>query len=237
MDGNGRWAQLRGLPRAAGHRAGAKSVRATVEACRKLGIRYLTLFSFSTENWKRTPDEVKGLMGLFREHLEAELKNPELLNNGVRLRAVGDIARLPLAVRTVLSQVESRTKNNIGLDLILAVSYGGREDIVHAAQELARRCVVGELRPGDIDVAKFSASLWTDGIPDPDLLIRTSGEQRISNFLLWQLAYAEMVVCEELWPDFDAPVLERCLAEYQRRERRFGLTSEQLNAPAKKLHG
>jgi undecaprenyl diphosphate synthase len=235
MDGNGRWAATRGLPRVAGHRAGAKSVRMMVEECRKAGVRYLTLFSFSTENWKRTKDEVGSLMGLFREHLEAELRDPELLRNGVRLRVAGDISRLPLAVRTVLNQVLERTKKNAELDLILAVSYGGREDIVHAAQRLAQQAAKGKLRPADINAEMFSANLWTAGIPDPDLLIRSSGEMRISNFLLWQLAYAEIIVCDELWPDFDAAVFHRCLDEFQKRERRFGLTSEQI--ADLKLHG
>ena len=230
MDGNGRWAKARGLPRIAGHRAGAKSVRTLVEECRRTGIRYLTLFSFSTENWQRTKEEVSGLMGLFKDHLEAELTHPELLQNGIRLRTIGDVARLPLAVRKVLATVVERTKENTALDLILALSYGGREDIVFAAQAISRRVLVGELAPDAIDVNTFSSCLWTAGVPDPDLMIRTGAEMRVSNFLLWQLAYAELMVLDEYWPDFDAAVFHRCLEEYQTRERRFGLTSEQVTS-------
>jgi len=230
MDGNGRWAAARGLPRVAGHRAGAKSVRTTVESCRRLGIRYLTLFSFSTENWQRTREEVTNLMGIFKEYLEAELRDPELLRNGVRLRAIGDLSRLPGPVRMLLNQVMERTSSNTDLDLVLALSYGGREDIVHAAQLLAHRASKGEIKPEDIDVEIFSRSLWTSDIPDPDLMIRTGGEMRVSNFLLWQLAYSEIAVLDEFWPDFDEKVLERCLEDFQRRERRFGLTGEQVRS-------
>ena len=230
MDGNGRWAAARGLPRVAGHRAGAKSVRTTVESCRRLGIRYLTLFSFSTENWQRTREEVTNLMGIFKEYLEAELRDPELLRNGVRLRAIGDLSRLPAPVRLLLNKVIERTSTNTELDLVLALSYGGREDIINAAQVMAHRAAKGEIKPEDITVESFSQSLWTSDIPDPDLLIRTGGEMRVSNFLLWQLAYTEIAVLEEFWPDFDEKVLERCLEEYQRRERRFGLTGEQVRS-------
>ncbi len=230
MDGNGRWAAARGLPRVAGHRAGAKSVRTTVEACRRLGIRYLTLFSFSTENWQRTREEVGNLMSIFKEYLESELRDPELLRNGVRLRAVGDLDRLPRPVRMLLNQVIERTSTNVGLDLVLALSYGGREDIVHAARKVAEQVSAGTLKPSEITTELFSRALWTGDIPDPDLLIRTSGEMRISNFLLWQLAYTEITVLDEFWPDFDEKVLQSCLDDYQRRERRFGLTSEQLRS-------
>lgn len=230
MDGNGRWANSRGLPRVAGHRAGAKSVRTLVESCRKMGIPYLTLFSFSTENWGRTREEVSSLMSIFKEYLEAELRDPELLRNGVRLRAVGDIERLPMAVRVLLNQVMERTKKNTGLQLILALSYGGREDIVQAATQFAKDVQNGKCKADSLTVESFAARLWTGDIPDPDLMIRTSGEKRISNFLLWQLAYTELIVVDEYWPDFDAPVFERCLDEFANRERRFGLTSEQLVA-------
>ncbi|MCB0359397.1 MAG: isoprenyl transferase [Bdellovibrionales bacterium] len=226
MDGNGRWATRRGLPRLEGHRAGASSVRTVVEECRKCGIRYLTLFSFSSENWHRSADEVGGLMKLFKRYLDSELKT--LLENGVRLRAIGDLERLPAFVRESLMETMERTANNQGLDLILAVSYGAREEIVHAARALARDVAEGKLSPEDITSAQFASRLWTADIPDPDLLIRTSGEMRISNFLLWQLAYSELVVTTTLWPDFGVDELHECLGEYARRERRFGLTADQL---------
>ncbi len=228
MDGNGRWAQSRGLPRVAGHRAGMKSVRAIVEACRKHGVRYLTLFSFSTENWQRTTAEVTSLMGLFKEYLESELKDAEMLRNGVRLRAMGDLDRLPKMLRMLLNQVLDRTGKNADLDLILAVSYGGREDIVQAAKKLAVAVERGEIKASDITAEKLAGSLWTAGIPEPDLLIRTGGEMRVSNFLLWQLAYSEIIVLDEHWPEFDGAVFERCLEEYASRERRYGLSSDQL---------
>ena len=234
MDGNGRWAKARGLPRVAGHRAGAKSVRTLVESCRKHGVRYLTLFSFSTENWQRAKTEVSSLMTLFRDYLQNELRDGEMLRNGVRLRAVGDLGRLPRPIRMLLNQVLQRTKHNTELDLILAVSYGGREDIVQAARTLAAAVKRGELKAQDITVESFEESLWTAGIPSPDILIRTGGEMRVSNFLLWQLAYTELVVLEEHWPEFDEAVFERCLEEFARRERRYGLTSEQLPARSSK---
>ncbi len=235
MDGNGRWATGRNLPRLEGHRAGAKSVRTVVEECRKLGIRYLTLFSFSTENWQRSRDEVSGLMELFEYYLDSELEN--LLENGIRLRAVGDLERLPLPVQRALQRNMARTEQNSALDLILAISYGGREEILAATKDIARRLQAGELTMEQITVQEFSRALWTTEIPDPDLLIRTSGEMRISNFLLWQLAYSEIVVTPELWPDFDAQSLNRCLNQYQQRERRFGLTTEQLPGYTGSLNG
>ena len=228
MDGNGRWAGKRGLPRLEGHSAGARTVRSTVETCRRLGVRYLTLFSFSTENWSRAQDEVSGLMALFQKYLEGEM--PQLMETGIRLRAVGDLSRLPPLVRASLESVCSVTSANDGMDLILALSYGGREEIVNAAKSLAARAASGEIKPEQIDNEMFESSLWTAGIPNPDLLIRTSGEERISNFLLWQLAYTEIVIAPELWPDFDESALKRCLAEFSKRERRFGLSSEQLAA-------
>ena len=230
MDGNGRWAKERGEPRLHGHRAGARSVRLMVEQCRKWGVRYLTLFSFSTENWNRSADEVFGLMALFKEHLEAELKDGELLRNGVRLHAIGDRTRLPLPVRQLLAKVERYTESNDELHLVLAVSYGGREDIVNGARRLAEQVKKGTIRPEEITVERMSSTLWTAGIPDPDLLIRTGGEMRLSNFLLWQSAYTELVVIPEYWPEFSEAIFERCLGEFQERERRFGLTSEQLRA-------
>lgn len=228
MDGNGRWAKERGEGRVAGHRAGVRSVRSTVEECRRAGVRYLTLFSFSSENWRRPTDEVSSLMGLFKEQLESEIREPELFRNGVRLRAIGELDRLPFAVRTVLNSVIERTKENTGLDLVLAVSYGARQEIIHAARALAEEVARGVLKPSAIDEQLFSQRLWTADIPDPDLLIRTGNEMRISNFLLWQVAYTELVVVPEFWPDFDATVFRRCLTEFAARERRFGLTSEQV---------
>lgn len=226
MDGNGRWAGKRNLPRLEGHSAGARAVRATVEASRKLGIRYLTLFSFSTENWNRSKDEVGGLMALFQHYLQGELAN--LLETGIRLRAVGDLERLPPLVRASLQSVCDATAGNTGMDLVLALSYGGREEIVSAARRLAAQAVSGAIKPDQIDNQMFESMLWTAGIPNPELLIRTSGEERISNFLLWQLAYTEIIIASELWPDFDEAALKRCLAEFAKRERRYGLTSEQI---------
>ncbi len=228
MDGNGRWAKERGEGRISGHRAGVRSVRSTVEECRRAGVRYLTLFSFSSENWKRPTDEVSSLMGLFKDQLESEIREPELFRNGVRLRAIGELDRLPFAVRKVLNAVIERTKDNSALDLVLAVSYGARQEIVNAARALAEEVARGSLKPSAIDEQLFAQRLWTADIPDPDLLIRTGNEMRISNFLLWQVAYTELVVVPEFWPDFDAPTFRRCLQEFAARERRFGLTSEQV---------
>ena len=226
MDGNGRWAKSQKLPRTDGHKSGAKAVREVVEACRKNGVRYLTLFSFSTENWSRSKEEVGQLMSLFRQYLDSELRT--LIENGIRLRAIGDLKRLPLAVRTALKRNIDMSKNNTEMDLVLAISYGGRDEIVHAARSLAKKAVTGEISPEKIDNEAFSRELWTADIPDPELLIRTSGEVRISNFLLWQLAYTEIVVTPELWPDFNGEILDRCIEEYQKRTRRFGLTDEQI---------
>jgi undecaprenyl diphosphate synthase len=228
MDGNGRWAQSHGLERIEGHKKGAKSVRAVVEESVRLGIKYLTLFSFSTENWQRSSDEVTGLMSLFRHYLDSELKT--LLENGVRLRAIGDLERLPLLVRKALAHDIERTSHEDRLNLTLAVSYGGREEIVAAVQQIADEVKAGKLSPDEVDAETLQSRFWSQDLPDPDLLIRTSGEMRISNFLLWQLAYSEIVVTPTLWPDFDESELRQCLAEYQRRERRFGLTPEQARS-------
>jgi undecaprenyl diphosphate synthase len=226
MDGNGRWAESRNAPRIEGHRQGAHSVRRIVEESCRLGIRYLTLFSFSTENWNRSKAEVSALMQLFEKYLDSELKG--LIENGIRLRAIGDFTRLPKAVRLALERSIEKTANNTTLDLVLAVSYSGRSEIVEAAKRIAHKVAQGEINPEDINSELFSHHLWSAGIPDPDLLIRTSGELRISNFLLWQLAYSEIVVTEEYWPDFNEQLLRRCVAEYQNRDRRFGLTRDQL---------
>jgi undecaprenyl diphosphate synthase len=227
MDGNGRWAKKRFLPRVEGHRNGAKSVRSTVEEARRLGVRYLTLFAFSTENWHRPSDEVGGLMQLFVRHLESELD--VLLKNGVRLRAMGDIERLPEGVRELLRRNEEKTKDLVGMDLILAVSYGGRDEVVQAMKKIGRAIKAGEVDPESISEQLISSSLYLPDVPDPDLLIRTSNETRISNFLLWQLAYAEIVVTPVLWPDFTTDEFHRCLHVFAGRNRRFGRTQEQID--------
>ncbi len=228
MDGNGRWAKEQGLPRLEGHRAGAKTVRMLVEEARKRGVRYLTLFAFSSENWKRPADEVSGLMKLFEKYLESELDT--LLKNDVRLRAIGNRELLPQRVRDILEEREEATRSLQAMDLVLAVSYGGRDEIVHAAREHARRVLAGEISVEDISEEGFSHAFYCPDLPDVDLLIRTSNEHRISNFLLWQLAYSEIMVVPEYWPDFSKESFERCLESYQVRERRFGLTGEQLQS-------
>lgn len=230
MDGNGRWARSRFLPRVEGHRSGAKTVRMVVEESRKLGIRHLTLFAFSTENWQRPADEVSALMKLFRAYLESELEL--LLKQNIRLRAIGDLSKLPSFVREILEVTMEKTRRADAMDLVLAVSYGGRQEIVNAAQKLAAAAAQGTLEPAAIDEVAFARNLYEPEIPDPDLLIRTSDECRISNFLLWQLAYAEIVVSPLLWPEFSRAEFHRCLEEYSRRERRFGLTDEQVREGA-----
>jgi undecaprenyl diphosphate synthase len=225
MDGNGRWAQRRGLNRLEGHRRGKDSVRAVVETSRRLGIPYLSLFAFSTENWQRPRREVSALMSLLRRYLRTELQR--MMKNEVRLLAIGDVGRLPAEVRDDLDRVIAETRHNSRLTVGLCVSYGGREDIVGAARGMAREVAAGRLTPDEITAERFAVGLGTHDFPDPDLLIRTSGEMRISNFFLWQIAYAEIYVTETLWPDFREKDLIQALAEYQRRERRFGRTAEQ----------
>jgi undecaprenyl diphosphate synthase len=226
MDGNGRWARSRGLPRSEGHRAGAIAIRRAIESCLENKVKYLTLFSFSTENWNRSEQEVSGLMGLFEEALTQHLFF--LIENKVSLRIIGDTSRLPQHVLSAMSMGVSKTgATNSSLELVLALSYGGREEIVAATKKIATKVVNGELEIDQIDNTLFAQNLWASGIPDPELLIRTSGEVRISNFLLWQLAYSEIVVCSELWPEFDREVFNNCLSQYRQRERRFGLTSDQ----------
>jgi len=220
MDGNGRWAEQRGLPRIAGHHAAVESVRDVVKAAGGLGIEVLSLFTFSIENWSRPPEEVEALMLLLQETLPAEV--PELDKSNVRLRAVGRIADLPESVREALRRSEEALSGNDGLRLLLALSYGGQAELVDAAGSLARKVAAGELRPDEIDVERFRAELYTGEYPDPDLLIRTSGEHRISNFYLWQVAYSELCFTPVLWPDFRAEHLYRAIREYQDRERRFG---------------
>ncbi len=222
MDGNGRWAGARDLPRIAGHRQGADAVRTAIETAIGNGIRYLTLYSFSSENWNRPRQEVDDLMGLLRRYLRSEIA--ELHQNGVRLRVIGDRSQLSQDIVQLIEESENYTVENTKLTLVLALSYGGRDEITAAARKIAQKVEGGDLSSGDITVEEFSANLDTAGIPDPDLLIRTSGEKRISNFLLWQLAYAEFVFLDTLWPEFSTQDFEHALSEYRTRERRFGAT-------------
>ena len=220
MDGNGRWAEARGLPRTAGHKRGAEAVKTAVESAVELGVEYLTLYGFSSENWGRPPEEINDLMGLLRYYLQSEIKY--LQKNGVKLRVIGDRERLAPDIVELIEDGEGRTASNKKLTLIIALSYGGRMEIVVAARRLARRVAEGTLGPEEIDEETFASNLFTAGIPDPDLLIRTSGEKRISNFLLWQLAYAEFVFVNTLWPDFSKQDFEDAIREYHGRERRYG---------------
>lgn len=215
MDGNGRWAKARHLPRVAGHRAGVEAVRRVVQAAPDLGIEVLTLYAFSSENWKRPADEVGDLMGLLRHYIRSELS--ELHANGVRLEFIGDYKALKPDLVTMLEDARRRTCDNRGLRLAIALNYGGQDEILRAARRVA-----AEVPADQIDAAAFEARLDTAGLPPPDLVVRTSGEQRLSNFLLWQAAYAEFVVTERLWPDFDGTALAEMVAEYATRERRFG---------------
>ena len=220
MDGNGRWATRRGLPRVAGHREGVKAARALVRAADSVGLRFLTLYAFSTENWSRPEDEVTTLMRLLEESIYREL--PELMERNVQLRVIGRPAGVPLPVRRGIDHVVRETRANTGLTLLMAFNYGGRDELLDAFRALAERVQAGELTPADISEAHVSQALYTDGVPDPDLLIRTSGEMRISNFLLWQIAYTELWMTPTLWPDFGPGDLYRAVAEFQRRTRRFG---------------
>ena len=220
MDGNGRWAQRRGLPRIEGHRVGGETVREIVRQCARLGVSALTLYSFSLENWKRPEDEVNGLMALYAQYLASE--RDEILANDIRLGQLGRRAGLPDAVLHELDTTEELSRENKGLRLNLALNYGSRAEIVDAVRALAERVRTGELKASEIDEAAISAALYTRGQPDPDLLIRTAGEMRISNFLLWQISYAELYVTPVLWPDFGAAELHDALRTFARRERRFG---------------
>lgn len=220
MDGNGRWAQARGLERGEGHKAGVRAVRELITTCNDVGVRYLTIYSFSTENWKRPKDEVKGLMSLFAETMSAQIKG--LMAEGVRIKLLGRIEDLPLATRTVLTGAAVASEKNKGMTLAIAVNYGSRMEIADAARALARDVADGKLDPEQVDEDALNARLYSAGMPDPDLLIRTSGEMRLSNFLLWQLAYSEFYVTDVLWPDFDRYELLRALLSYQGRDRRFG---------------
>jgi undecaprenyl diphosphate synthase len=225
MDGNGRWAQRRALPRHLGHRAGAKAVRATVEGCARRGIEALTVFAFSSENWQRPGEEVDRLMQLFVESIDKEID--ELHANQIRVRFIGDLSRLRDGLPERIAAAEARTARNTRMTFYVAVSYGGRWDIVEAARRLARRVVAGKLDVASIDEATFAGELQLHDAPEPDLFIRTGGDHRISNFLLWNLAYTELYFCDTLWPDFDDAALEAALRQYARRQRRFGLTGAQ----------
>ncbi len=220
MDGNGRWATRRGLPRVAGHRAGVKTARAVVRAAEALGLRYLTLYAFSTENWSRPAQEVATLMKLLERAIRSEL--PDLMARNARFRVVGRADGVPVAVHKGLDHVVKETRHNTGLTILLAFNYGGRDELIDAVRSLARRVQAGELTPEAITEELVSGALYTAGIPDPDLLIRTSGEMRVSNFLLWQIAYTELWITPTLWPDFSPVGLYRAIAEFQRRTRRFG---------------
>jgi undecaprenyl diphosphate synthase len=220
MDGNGRWATGRGLPRIAGHREGVKAARTVVRAADELGLRFLTLYAFSTENWSRPLEEVSMLMNLLERSVHAEL--PEFMARNARLRVLGQTRRVPVGVRRGIDHVVHETRNNTGLTVLMAFNYGGRDELLDAFRTLARQVQAGELKPEDITEKELSGALYTADVPDPDLLIRTSGEMRISNFLLWQIAYTELVVTPVLWPDFAASDLYQAVAEFQKRTRRFG---------------
>jgi undecaprenyl diphosphate synthase len=228
MDGNGRWARRRALPRQAGHRAGIKPVRATVELCAQSGVSALTLFAFSSENWRRPVDEVRGLMSLFVDALEREVE--ELDANGIRVRFIGELDALSPTLRRATEAAAVRTEKNSRMDLLVAVAYGGRWDVVQAARKLATEAAAGRLDPASIDEAMIASALQTSGHPSVDLLIRTGGEKRVSNFLLWDIAYAELYFSDVLWPDFTAAELRKAFEFYARRQRRFGRTGEQVEA-------
>jgi len=231
MDGNGRWAAGRGLPRSAGHKAGLDPVRMCIKECTRRGISALTLFAFSSENWQRPRDEVTGLMSLFVDALDREIA--ELHENGVRIRFIGDRKLLSVRLQARIAAAEEKTRSNAGLMLQVAVSYGGRWDIIKVAQDLAKKCSDGSLRPADITESVFAEGLELSGVPDPDLFIRTGGERRISNFLLWNLAYTELYFSDPLWPEFDLAQLEAALEFFSGRQRRFGLTGEQMEDTAR----
>jgi undecaprenyl diphosphate synthase len=226
MDGNGRWAQSRGLSRIQGHRVGKESVREVVETAREIGIEYLTLYAFSSENWQRPRREVDALMRLLQRYLRTETE--KMMRHGIRLRGIGNLDRLPPEVLKRLREVEQQTRNNTGMTVLLAVSYGGREEIVQAARSLAARAREGSLEPADINENTFDDALMTAGTPSPDLLIRTSGEMRVSNFLLWQLAYTELYMTDTLWPDFRRDEFLAAVEHYKQRQRRFGKTDAQI---------
>ena len=233
MDGNGRWAKKRNLPRHAGHKAGVESVRISVEQCAKHGVEVLTLFAFSSENWQRPKKEVGLLLDLFMTALQRDVKR--LQKNNVRLRVIGDRTAFPEKLQQRIRIAEASTAENTGLILQIAANYGGRWDITQAARRLAEKVKAGDLEPEEISEATLAAELSFAGLPEPDLFIRTGGEQRISNFILWQMAYSEFYFSDRLWPDFDAAALDEALVAFGQRERRFGLTSEQLEMQSPNL--
>ncbi len=222
MDGNGRWAAARGLQRTAGHRRGAEAVRQSVEGAIKEGIKFLTLFGFSSENWKRSPEEIDDLMSLLRFYLKSEIK--KLHREGIRIRIIGDHSRLDRDISELIKEAEEKTSKNIRLNLTIALSYGSRAEIVAASQKIMRQILAGKLKIDEVSEELFTANLYTTELPDPDLLIRTSGEYRISNFLLWQIAYTELVFLDKHWPDFSKDDLRIAIEEFRSRERRFGTT-------------
>ena len=226
MDGNGRWAEQRGLTRLEGHRKGSDSVREVTRAARRMNLPALTLYAFSSQNWQRPPDEVSGLMDLLRDYLNRE--RPEIMDNGIRLHAIGELDRLPSRVREPLEELRRDSAQNGKMILTLALSYGGREEIVAMARKVAEDARAGALRPDQVDAEAVEERLWTVGLPPLELVVRTSGEVRVSNFLLWQLAYAEIHLTETLWPDFGEEALLVALDDFQKRERRFGKTSAQI---------
>ena len=230
MDGNGRWAKRRGLPRIEGHRKGADSVRDVTRAARELGVQALTLYAFSSQNWDRPVEEVRMLMALLRDYLVDE--RAEILDNQIRLTTIGDVSRLPDFVREPLFALQEESAKNTGMTLCLALSYGGREAIVDACAKIVERVRAGEIIPRDVNALSFSEALCTHALPPLDLVIRTSGEQRLSNFLLWEVAYAELYFTDTMWPDFKRADLMDAIATYQNRERRFGLTAEQVKLRA-----
>jgi undecaprenyl diphosphate synthase len=226
MDGNGRWAAGRGLPRIEGHRKGIEAVRRAVRAAGEIGVKYLTLYSFSSENWRRPAQEVADLMGLLKRFIRHDLA--ELHASSVRVRIIGDRNGLAPDIRALIEEAEGLTRANTGLNLVVAFNYGGRQEILRAIQSLAEKVKAGSLQPVDIDMQAIEKALDTSGIPDPDLVIRTSGEQRVSNFLTWQTAYSEFVFLPDFWPDFDIGSLQAAIREYRRRDRRFGGLSSQV---------
>lgn len=226
MDGNGRWAAKRALPRPAGHRMGVRSVKTIIERCARHGVEVLTLFAFSSENWKRPREEVSMLMNRFLEALDNEVA--EIHQNGIRIRFIGHLEQLSTALRDRIAKAEALTERNARMTLVIAVAYGGRWDIAMAARELARRCMAGEMKLDEVDEDAIGGLVALHGLPDPDLLIRTGGEQRISNFLLWNLAYTELYFCDTLWPDFGEAEVDAAIEHFGRRQRRFGLTPAQV---------
>ncbi len=220
MDGNGRWATKKGLPRSAGHKKGAEAVKAVTRAAGELGIEYLTLYAFSTENWQRSPEEVNTLMDLLRDYLKSDLK--EVQDNGVRIRFIGERDMLAPDIVENMKKLEAETAGNTKMTLCIALSYGARHEIVNAARKIAMLAKRGDILPEDVDIKMFSDMLYTKDIPDPDLVIRSSGEQRVSNYLLWQIAYSELYFSPVLWPDFDKETLEAIIKDFNRRERRYG---------------